>query len=228
MPDKKPHAGVQRKVTTGSHYSPDSEEALHHNSGAPITSTAELRRAVSDPRSASPAVIMGLQSRYGNQAVQRLIAKSSSGEVQRGFLGNLKNKMFGRKVPKGTDEEAVHYFITDPEASRFFKKYCEMEFSTENFNSYLLITDFIKKGLPQSLAIAFQRRFIGRQAPEELNLPSNVVQNFQAKMKKGEMEPDLFDKVKESIMINLLDTYSRFKVSSTMGDWTSGAENPTT
>jgi hypothetical protein len=47
-------------------------------------------------------------------------------------------------------------------------------------------------------------------------------------MKKGEMEPDLFDKVKESIMINLLDTYSRFKVSSTMGDWTSGAENPTT
>ena len=37
------------------------------------TAVAALQRAVTDPRSASPATIQALQGRYGNRAVQRLI-----------------------------------------------------------------------------------------------------------------------------------------------------------
>src|SRR5215213_4117730 len=102
MPDKHKTTHLQRAATTGSHtaqFGEEAEEAEAHTAAtiAYNVSNNELRRAVANPHSASPQAILGLQARYGNQAVQRVVQRVGR-QRSKGFYGVDKNR---------NDEEAI-------------------------------------------------------------------------------------------------------------------------
>ena len=188
---------------------------------------SELRRAVINPRSASPGAILGLQSRYGNQAVQRLVAKSSGLEVQRGFMGDFKQnlaKTLSKDKKRGkiagfNEEDQIKYLIADLSGNRLFRTYCANEFSIENLDSYEFIGNYAKAGRPLPMAQKFDERFLLRTSEQEINIPAEVLKTYKKLLAEGNPGDYLVKNVAEAIMTNLLDTFSRFRITKAFQQW---------
>lgn len=230
MPYKKPPTAVHKKLASGFRNTADAEEALDQNTPTP-TPIAELRRAVANPRSATPEAILGLQASYGNQAVQRLLARSARGELQRGFLSDFNKNLravFAKKKKREVmadlnGEQRIDALIADQAGNRLFTNYCKVELSTENINAYKFIIEYDKTGRPFQQAQEFQTRFMLRSSEEELNVPAIVSKTFSQLMEQGKPGEYLTTKVKEAIMVNLLDTFARFEVTVPYKQWLNSA-----
>ncbi|MBN9393141.1 MAG: hypothetical protein J0I20_34225 [Chloroflexi bacterium] len=196
------------------------------------THPSVLRRVILNPATATPATILGLQAQFGNQAVQRLLAnRTTTTTVQRGFLGDLKKNLkiaFATKKKKDVlkdmdDEGRLNALFADTAGRKFFSDYCKAEFSIENFNAYDFILKYKAAGQPFEMAQQFQNRFIGRNAEEELNIPSNVNVTFNKVMAESNPGNYLVKEVKDAVITNLLDTLSRFKTTPLYGQWLNSA-----
>src|SRR4051794_21918249 len=70
---------LQRAVQAGIPDTEDQEAARQRDSDpTPDVGTADIRRAINNPRTARPETITAMQQTYGNRAVQRLISSSRS------------------------------------------------------------------------------------------------------------------------------------------------------
>jgi pimeloyl-ACP methyl ester carboxylesterase len=122
-----------------------------------------------------------------------------------------------------TDEELIRDILADPVCEKHFQFYCSAEFSLENVIAYVDIEQTYSKidqlsgsQLEEALA-SINTKYMLRSSEMELNTPSEVGKSFQKMLAVPVTET--YDRKKvlkvllESIMVNILDTFSRFKVA---------------
>ncbi len=224
MPTKYKTGYPQRLHNYTNQHASQVEEAKQVSkvNGAAAPSNAELSRAVSNPRTASQNAILGLQARYGNQAVQRLLVNSSQGEVQRVVGGRQRGRAFLGIKKDRNDEEIILERLRNPELRQLFWAYCQKESSIENLEALLDIQDYkISPNLPRAKRIHSQ--YVASSGVKQLNLGSANLREtnirFQNAITNGAADPAIFDKVISDLMTNILDTWSRFKVSEGYAEW---------
>jgi phosphoglycolate phosphatase-like HAD superfamily hydrolase len=231
MPNKQKTAYLQRAKATGPRTPQfgDEVEGVEHQA-TPVSETAstiELRRAVINPRSVSPDAILGLQSRYGNQAVQRLLAKSSRAQVQRGFLGNLADKLVNNisktrhKDTLSTLEigDQLNYVLADTTARNLFRVYVKNGGQIENFDAYEFIEKFENSSQSQEMAQEFNQEFVLATADQQINLPAPTVRKFHELLQQENAANYLITNVRNGVLANLLDGFGRFNVTPEYKKW---------
>lgn len=91
----KKSAGLHTTQTIGRSEESENEASYF---GESVT-TAQLQRAIANPRNASPGAILNLQARYGNQAVQRMLVQRDFKDTMDKF--NNRSKQLAGKVQTG-------------------------------------------------------------------------------------------------------------------------------
>jgi hypothetical protein len=122
------------------------------------------------------------------------------------------------------DEDHIIELLYDSATYETFSKYCETEFSLENVYSYkdiqALVNDLdtLSQQQRKERFDHVNEQYMSRSSPMELNVPAYVAKSFRAVIEAG--EDAQIDRKKsltqllEVIMVNLLDTFSRFKTTA--------------
>jgi hypothetical protein len=113
-----------------------------------------------------------------------------------------------------------------------FGKFSKKEFSAENNSAYAAIQRYKKNPSWETGMSIYGHFFNGRESPQEININTSTCDTIltklqqyhqdmmtyeQNKQNNSELEPpvldpDLFDKAEKAVMVNLADTYSRFRL----------------
>jgi hypothetical protein len=119
-----------------------------------------------------------------------------------------------------SDKDYVNQIVFDENASKFLYQYSEKEFSLENVLAYIEITG-IEKQLPTLSPIQVDDvmnniydRYMKPSSDRAVNVPADVAKKFNTfyTRREGEVQ-DVLHSVTSALMVNLLDTYSRFKLT---------------
>lgn len=180
--------------------------------------STELRRAVTNPRSASPAALLSLQHTYGNRSVQRLL-QGAPASVQR-FKWNPFKKAEATTLN-------LNNLLRNKEFYRLFYVFCVAEYSTENIECWSDIEAFkASPNMPRARRI-YTQYFADAKAERGVNIPNPVRKNLTAVMDEAQSEgvgdrasaATLFDTAENALLANLSDTYSRFTSTPEYKQW---------
>ncbi len=172
----------------------------------------------------TPQNALQLQRTIGNAAIQRLMIQRAST-----YPANPK------QAP--CDAEDIQAYEAFGPTSKAMSNFVEAEFSSENFDCLSNILRYEKNPTPQ-LARQIYNLFVGEEVASEqddynpntgvtskkkvftmtagfaVNLQNSSRMNVQKKMARldiGEIPADLFKPVKDDVMVNIADTFSRLK-----------------
>eukprot|EP01080_Neovahlkampfia_damariscottae_P010496 gene10496-3017_t len=136
-------------------------------------------------------------------------------------LNSYIKKLRGNKIPNpnsfmksGSELQSV---LGDTEFSKLFKRYCESEWSVEN---YLCIRDIEKfkyskmEERSEILDEIFYTYFNGSRSELEVNVTQQLCTDLKKKMDSNHFEDEIFDDLLKAIFTNLNDTMSRFRFTS--------------
>ena len=120
------------------------------------------------------------------------------------------------------DEERLNALFANSAGRRLLSDYCKVELSIENFTAYDFILKYEEAGLPFEMAQEFQTRFVQRNANKDPYLGGGN-KAFQQAMAKSDPGKILVDDMKRAILVNLLDTFPRFKTTPAYNNWLNSA-----
>lgn len=127
-----------------------------------------------------------------------------------------------KKEQKPQNSSEIDLIFSNNEVSNFFIKFAKNEWSIEN---PLLKIDIVKykimNNLQQRKSITSDiiDKYLNSSAPMEVNIDQTRIQNLKDKIQKEEYNDHLFDEIEETVNLNLLDTYQRFKRSKEYVDY---------
>jgi hypothetical protein len=116
------------------------------------------------------------------------------------------------KLRKRSNTAHLDAIFEDPVLLSLFTRFCEMEFSIENLAFYQDIRNF-KSTQHDPLGI-YYRYLNGAGSVMEVNVPRKKCQEIFERLKKGDIDVNLFNDLEKDCLGNLSDTYSRFLFSS--------------
>jgi pimeloyl-ACP methyl ester carboxylesterase len=122
-----------------------------------------------------------------------------------------------------TDEDKIKDIISDDVCLKYFTEYCKAEFSLENLVGYMEVQKVAEKiesmsatEIDLSLS-ALNEKFMCRTSEMELNVISKLANSWKEMMKvpaeKAYNRKEVLQNLLEAIIVNLLDTFSRFLVT---------------
>jgi hypothetical protein len=121
-----------------------------------------------------------------------------------------------RKKPK--DSSVIREILMDPEAFGLFKQFAQREFSSENILCWSEIQNFKKqvdkadrKKVAEMIVIGF---LSGKSSELEVNVSEQELEPVRLRTKSEEFDSTLFDKIEETLLINLRDMVGRFIFSA--------------
>jgi hypothetical protein len=106
--------------------------------------------------------------------------------------------------------------LRDEELSKKFKKFCESEWSVENYLAYYDVKKYLQKPQEERKIYAEEMMIVyfnGSRSELEVNMPQKICSEIRKKIEDGILEDDLFDLSTKIIVANLQDTMSRFQFS---------------
>jgi hypothetical protein len=112
------------------------------------------------------------------------------------------------RTPKNKVGE-VEKSMNNREIRALFKKYCESEFSSENFLAYDEVQTY-KEQPTLELAHHILATYLQPYAPIEVNVQRKTVIAVVEILAKGELPPDLFETIARDLIANMSDTFCRF------------------
>ncbi len=116
-----------------------------------------------------------------------------------------------KKHNKATDETFYKVFKNSKKREAF-REHCKSEYSTENFNAFEFL--FRKNSLSASELQTFADRFVGSDAPQEINIGKDENEAVAKDLQSGNgASAETIELLQKAIKINLSDTYSRFIIS---------------
>jgi hypothetical protein len=126
-----------------------------------------------------------------------------------------------RKTKKNINNELTSC-LKNPEVLKLFKEYCKKEWSNENLQLYEEIIIFqttIKFEMKIELFNSIVKSYILRNSPYEVNINESMSKEKLINLYKSNDDEkkalnDVFDYVLDEILINLQDTFFRFKNSN--------------
>eukprot|EP01080_Neovahlkampfia_damariscottae_P004886 gene4886-8480_t len=133
-------------------------------------------------------------------------------------------KIFSRcKKEKKEDESgslrtALLKTLRDEEMTKGFKKFADSEWSSENYLMYFDIEMFRNmKNLEDQKEFAqqiYNTYLNGQSAPLEVNIVQNLSTNLRNRMENEKYDSRMFNSIQDELVKNLLDTFSRFAMTS--------------
>lgn len=115
--------------------------------------------------------------------------------------------------------DSIDYIMRTPVISALFLDFCKKEFSLENYSAYKDIEMYQLKPTKEFADKIWKTYLCGKDAVMEINLPKKVAQAVKEQMDNGVFESNLFEKVRNDVIVNLADTYSRFILDQTYMDY---------
>jgi hypothetical protein len=107
--------------------------------------------------------------------------------------------------------------FSNQDLSMLFGRFCDLEWSSENYLFRLDVEKYIKSNLKdRKILVKFMKtRYLEfSKSPLELNVLESEIFEFNKKIEKGEYPDDLFRNLMKTVNLNLLDSLSRFSFSS--------------
>ncbi len=208
----------QEQALTGGTRSNQAERGERTREGR--SSSNELRRAVANPRGASPETLLNLQRTYGNQAVQRLL-QTAPPAVQRFKWNPFKKNSPAKK------EENLNVLLSNKGFFQQFYLFCVKEYSTENIECWADVDAY--KGspnMPRAKRI-YNQFFASEKSANGVNIPNKARVEITEALNDAKTDgigdrataSTLFDNVMKDVMMNLTDSYSRFKFTPEYAQW---------
>ncbi|EFC41580.1 hypothetical protein NAEGRDRAFT_70688 [Naegleria gruberi] len=123
--------------------------------------------------------------------------------------------------------ESLEIELENSEILKIFKEYCQKEFSSENYELYIIL-----KSLKESNVVRLtdmkdiESQFIQPYSKFEVNIPSVCKKEFYALMKDCDKDGQigyerLWDCLGPDLLLNLSDTFKRLQETSTYKKWES-------
>lgn len=114
---------------------------------------------------------------------------------------------------KGSSSDEVTMTLKNPELHDLLKEFAKSEWSVENVLVYDDIVEY-EKEISKEKASNIIYQYLTSGAPLQVNLPKREIDPIIEKMNKDEIDIHLFEGIKQTLIQNLMDTYSRFIYSS--------------
>jgi pimeloyl-ACP methyl ester carboxylesterase len=125
---------------------------------------------------------------------------------------------------EGNEEDIIKKMLKNEATKRKLNAYCEKEFSLENIIAYteveILIADLKEGKDVDARMLELVQKYLMRSSPMELNVPAKVAKSIvdNANGQGTDDRVQLLETLMGCLMVNLLDTYSRFCLTPEFGE----------